>query len=52
MPDTEAEKLWGREAQGLRPEAPTVTYDPQIGYLGYVQRWLETMAEYGTDRYG
>ncbi|MGI5817329.1 MAG: hypothetical protein ACOX9R_04455 [Armatimonadota bacterium] len=52
VPETEAEKIWVREALGLRPDAPNVTFDPEKGYLGYVRTWFETMAEYGTDRYG
>ncbi|MFO8082107.1 MAG: hypothetical protein R6V07_17640 [Armatimonadota bacterium] len=52
IPETKAEKIWVREALGLRPTAEKVEYDPETGYLGYVQNWFETMAEYGTDRYG
>ena len=52
VPETDAESIWVREALGLRPTAPTVTFDPEKGYLGYVREWFETMAEHGTDRYG
>jgi hypothetical protein len=46
------ERVFIREALGLRGKEPRVAYDPQIGYLGYVTSFLGTMLEKGTDRYG
>lgn len=53
LPDeTRAERLFLREAQGLRAPEPAISYDAEVGYLGYVTSFLDTMIEYGTDRYG
>lgn len=50
--ETEPEQFVLRAALGLMPSPPKVAFDAKKGYLGYVQRWFETMAEEGTDRYG
>ncbi|MGM0493877.1 MAG: hypothetical protein ACQER1_13125 [Armatimonadota bacterium] len=53
IPDeTHNERVYLREALGLRGREPSTTYDPEIGYLGYVTSFLDTMIEKGTDRYG
>lgn len=64
VPETEEEKLWlkrafnyyekviVRDALPAAGDVPTVKYDPEIGYLGYVRNFLDTMIEKGTDRYG
>lgn len=53
VPDeTPNERCFLREALDLRGREPYVTYDPEIGYLGYVTSFLDTMIEEGTDRYG
>ncbi len=50
--ETVSEWYFEREAFGLREPLPRVSYDPEIGYLGYVTSFLDTMIEHGTDRYG
>ncbi|MGI5820275.1 MAG: hypothetical protein ACOX9R_19485 [Armatimonadota bacterium] len=47
-----SERIFVREALGLREPEPRVSYDPGIGYLGYVTAFMDTMIEHGTDRYG
>lgn len=41
-----------REVDPAAHEVHTVQYDPQVGYLGYVRSFFDTMIEHGTDRYG
>ncbi len=50
--ETRNERVFLREALELREREPWGTYDPEIGYLGYVTSFLDTMIEKGTDRYG
>ena len=50
--ETRNEEIFVREALGLREREAWGTYDPEIGYLGYVTSFLNTMIEKGTDRYG
>ncbi|MGI5820276.1 MAG: hypothetical protein ACOX9R_19490 [Armatimonadota bacterium] len=53
VPDeTRNEACFLREALGLRGREARAVYDPEIGYLGYVTSFLDTMIEKGTDRYG
>ncbi len=50
--ETKAERLFLDALIGtVAPIAPA-QYDPEIGYLGYVQRFMNTLLEAGTDRYG
>lgn len=37
---------------GEEPAIPETQYDPAVGYLGYARAFLDTMIEYGTDRWG
>ncbi|MFP4249649.1 MAG: hypothetical protein ACLFU7_08305 [Armatimonadota bacterium] len=50
--ESETEQRWVSQLVNPRPPGPRVEFDPEIGYLGYVRTWFETMAEHGTDRYG
>ncbi len=64
IPVTETEQVRLRRAfnyyrLAMLPESPpegrsvpTVSFDPEIGYLGYVRSFFDTMLEHGTDRYG
>jgi len=44
----------GQTTAARRPRPPEcgAAFDPEIGYLGYVTSFLDTMIEEGTDRYG
>ena len=52
IPESESEAIWVREIMNPPSSGPTVSFDPEKGYLGYVRSWFEAMAEDGTDRYG
>ncbi len=51
--ETLGERLFiARALGGGGPLVPEVEYDPAIGYLGYVQRFVDTLLACGTDRWG
>ncbi len=54
IPDeTTAEQLFLDHAMGVAKQPiAEVEFDPQVGYLGYVRRFMDTLLERGTDRYG
>ncbi|MBU0606751.1 MAG: hypothetical protein KKI08_02645, partial [Armatimonadetes bacterium] len=53
VPDeTAGERMFVAAALGELPVLPRTEYDPKLGYLGYVRRFVDTMLQVGTDQYG
>lgn len=50
--ETKVEQLFVDTVLGRIKPIPETDFDPQIGYLGYVRRFLDTLIEHGTDCYG
>ncbi|MBD3293522.1 MAG: hypothetical protein GF393_11400 [Armatimonadia bacterium] len=46
------ERLFLDRTLGCVETIPEAMFDSSIGYLGYVRRFIDTLIEHGTDRYG
>lgn len=46
------ERLFIDDMMGRAETLPETQFDPQIGYLGYVRRFMDTLLDHGTDIYG